>query len=85
MEKLKRNYQFQGFHPYYDREADVLGLACCTCCVPKCKEMTNCCRGCSNLISCPVYCWALFILPIVMGMIIAMITLALIGAKVITG
>jgi hypothetical protein len=83
-DKIKQNYKFESFQSYYDKEADVLGLACCTCCVPKCKKIENCCRGCSNLVSCPVYCWILFILPLVIAMIIAMIVLALVGAKVIT-
>ena len=74
-----------GFHPYYDRETDILALQCCTCCIGCWRTCSQRCTGCENFISCPIYCWICIILPLFLLLLAGVIVSALFAGQVITG
>jgi hypothetical protein len=74
-----------GFHPYYDKETDMLTLQCCTCCIGCWRRIHIRCTGCENFITCPIYCWLLVLLPILLMMIITLILTSLYAGGVIQG
>ncbi|CAF0797349.1 unnamed protein product [Brachionus calyciflorus] len=83
-EKQTVNYFNEGFRTYYDEQADVLGVMCFLCWANCCGRCNNICKGCRNTISCPVYCWVCFIIPIFIILIIGIIICVLFGSNVIS-
>ena len=72
-----------GFHPYYDKETDILALQCCTCCIGCWRRCSRRCTGCENFMSCPIYCWICILLPIFILLIGGLVVSSLYAAKVI--
>ncbi len=69
-----------GFHPYHDEESDVMALQCSTCCIGCWRNCSHRCTGCENFISCPIYCWMGFILPLIIILFIGFIVSILYAA-----
>ncbi|RNA25991.1 hypothetical protein BpHYR1_052133 [Brachionus plicatilis] len=72
-----------GFHNHYDRETEIQSLQCCTCCIGCWRKCCSCCSGCENFISCPIYCWILFIMPVFLILIIGAIVSTLYATQII--
>lgn len=72
-----------GFHRHFDRKTEIQSLQCCTCCIGCWRKCCSCCSGCENFISCPIYCWILFIVPFFLILIIGVIVTTLYATQII--
>lgn len=73
-----------GFHHHYDKKTEIQSLQCCTCCIGCWRKCCSCCSGCENFISCPIYCWILFIMPVFVLLIIGAIASTLYAVQIIS-